>query len=146
MTPKLVLYVILVTPKLVRHSIYFLFTPLGGASLENNSLHFTKPLRPTCSYSYRNFLPCFVFRCYCLSLIFILSHLFYFCPVYLCVVCFVNIVMNLLLHFRILRPIFTILYSWFQHLLLLGLHSPQILDLTIFLHLYLFLSFLAGHF
>ena len=42
-------------------------------------------------YSDWNFLLWFVFHCYCLSQIFIVSHLLYFCPVYLHVVCCVNI-------------------------------------------------------
>ena len=68
----------------------FLYRLMERCLSRNISLYFPKNT-PSCFYSYRDFLPCSIFHCCCLSQLFIVSHLLYFCPVHLYVVCCVTI-------------------------------------------------------
>ena len=86
--------------------------------------------------------------CYCLSQIFIISHLLYFCPVYLHVVCYVNICSKFVFFLYVsLDKSLSFLHSmrlsdapYLSHLLLSGLHYQQILGPTFFsINIYSFL-------
>ena len=71
------------------------------------SLHFTKTLQAAFILIETSCVV-LVFHCYCLSQIFVISHLLYFCPVYLYVVCLLIFVINLVFLLYVLRPVFEI--------------------------------------
>ena len=69
----------------------FLFRLTGRCLSRKILLYFPKKKpTPSCFHSHRRFLPCSVFSCFCLSHIFIVSHLLYSCPS-ICVLSVVSI-------------------------------------------------------
>ena len=69
----------------------FLFKLIGRCLSRYTYVSVLSKNTPSCFYSDWNFLFRTVFHCYCLPQILIVSHLLYFCPVYLIVVCCVNV-------------------------------------------------------
>ena len=105
---------------------------------------------PSFFYSFRNFLFCYVFHCYCLSQIFTLVSFSVSVPS----VCMLSVVSVFAIRWFLLYVFWDKSLSFLLSrcltdvpcLLLLGLYQQQILGPTVFLHLCLFFSLLAGHF
>ena len=77
----------------------FLFRLIGRCQPRKISVYF--PKTPDLAFIFKF---CSVFHCCCLFQIFIISHLLYFCPVYLYVVCCVNICHKFSFSFMYLEP------------------------------------------